>query len=274
MNLPKKLIINADDYGLCPEVNAATEELISAGLPVSVSVLANGQRREQAAQFLRDHPAVSAGVHLNAIEGPPVSSSPDVSVLTARDGSFAGLSALLKRWVWRPRDVTRAVEQEWRAQIEWLLQSGIALTHADSHQHAHAFPPAYRLAVKLCREYAIPALRWPGERNHQTQRRVSSWSLNASLAIARAVTPSSLLYNDHFLGFKRAGAYGLSELLADLQTLRPGLTELAVHPSITDYTPYPSLRGDGERRALLDDSFPARVKELNIELTTWEKAAR
>ncbi|HZS04139.1 MAG TPA: ChbG/HpnK family deacetylase [Blastocatellia bacterium] len=275
MNSPKKLIINADDYGLSPEINVAVEELIGAGLLGGVSVLANGRCWEQAAQFLREHPAASAGVHLNAVEGRPLSTSSEVRVLTAGDGSFAGLAMLFGRWAWRPREVSRAVEIEWRAQIEQLLQAGLSLVHADSHQHAHAFPPAFRLAMTLCGEYGIPALRWPGERNRNPQRRIGAWSLNASLAISRTVIRSSpLRRNDHFLGFKRAGTNSLSELLADLNTLREGLTELAVHPSIEDGKPYPKLRGDAERRALLDDSFRRRVNALRIELTTWEKVVR
>src|ERR1041384_3784209 len=98
----KRLIINADDYGAGYEVNAAIEQLAEVGLLGGVSVIANGEAWAQAANFLREHPAVSAGVHFNAVEGRPVSTAPEVKLLTGADGSFLGLAALLRRWMLRP----------------------------------------------------------------------------------------------------------------------------------------------------------------------------
>ncbi len=69
------------------------------------------------------------------------------------------------------------------------------------------------------------------------------------------------------------GAYGLRELLGDLQTLPSGLTEIALHPSMAEGVPYHHLNGDRERRALLDDSLLGQINRLGIELTTWGKVA-
>jgi len=266
----KRLIINADDYGACPEINAAVEQLATAGLLGGVSVLANGQCWAQAVDFLRDHPALSAGIHLNAVEGQPISAAPEVRALTGPDGFFAGLGALLIRWMLRPLAVSRAVEIEWRAQIERLRQAPVKLTHADSHQHLHAFPLAYRCAVKLCHEYSIPALRQPREAHAEPARLAGSLAILASLTVSQAMSPRTRLrHNDHFLGFRRAGGYGSAELIQDLGMMRAGLTELALHPSIEDAVPYPHLRGNRERQALLDDSFLDQAARLGIELTTW-----
>lgn len=274
MNLPRRLIVNADDYGACPEVNAAVEQLALAGILGGASVLANGGRWREAAGFLRDHPGVSAGIHLNAVEGRPVSTAPAIRAITGEDGSFLRLAALIKRWMLRPIAVSRAVETEWRAQIERLVRSAVRLTHADSHQHLHAFPPAYRCAVSLCREYRIPALRHPRDCGARPKRRANSFALRTSLGISRAVAPwTGLRHNDHFLGFQRVGGYALAELIEDLRRMPNGLTEIALHPSREDGVPYPNLCGDRERQALLDDSFLAQIKRLGIELTSWEMVA-
>jgi hypothetical protein len=50
------------------------------------------------------------------------------------------------------------------------------------------------------------------------------------------------------------------------------LTELALHPSTADGVPYRHLRGNRERRALLDATFPDHLARLGITLTTWELA--
>ena len=271
MNSPKRLIINADDHGACRAVNAAVQQLAAAGLLGGVSVLANGRWWLEAADFLRDHPEVSAGIHLNAVEGRPVSAAPAIPAITGANGLFVGLRALLKSWMLRPLAVGRAVETEWRAQIERLMRSGVMLTHADSHQHVHAFPPAYRCAVRLCREYRIPALRHPRECGTRPERRASSLALRISLALSRAVAPrTALRHNDHFLGFQRVGGYGLAQLIEDLRRMPNGLTEIALHPSSEDGVPYLNLCGDRERQALLDDSFRVQIERLGIELTTWK----
>lgn len=265
----KKLILNADDYGACEAVNTAVEELALAGRLGGVSVLANGEEWQSAVTFLRQQPQISAGIHLNLIEGSPVA-SPD-PMLLGRAGNFLPRMALLGRWLAHPQAVSQAVEREWRAQIERLLQAGVRLTHADSHQHLHAFPWAFRLAVKLCQDYGIPALRMPQERNAIAARQGTAWLLRANLRLARRWTPlGSLRCNDHFLGFKRAGGYGVTELLADLPHLSEGVTELALHPSTRNYFPYPTLRGKDERDAVLSDRFQSELDRLQISLTSWQ----
>jgi predicted glycoside hydrolase/deacetylase ChbG (UPF0249 family) len=270
MNLSKRLIINADDFGACREVNMAVMQIARAGILGGASVLANGMCWQQAVDFLRDNLELSAGIHLNVVEGRAISAAPEVRIITDRDGSFPGLSALLKRWILRPLAVSRAVEIEWRAQIEKLMRAGVWLKHADSHQHLHAFPPAYCCAVRLCQEYGIPALRHPCEKGSLPIRRKSALALQTSLSISQQVARHTRLrHNDNFLGFRRVGAYGVTELIEDLRRIPKGLTEIALHPSIKDGIPYPKLNGDLERKALLDDSLPGRIKRLGIELTTW-----
>lgn len=271
MKSPKKLIINADDYGACARVNQAIEQLALAGRLNSVSVLANGPNWAHAVDFLRDSSLLSAGVHLNAVEGQPVSNSPEAGMLLDKYGSFVGLGGFLTRWLLNPIGTYRAVEIEWRAQIERLMRANVRLTHADSHCHLHALPLVYPIAVKLCHEYGIASLRWPHEHGIRKFRRIGTIGLDASLSITRAlVWRDGLRHNNHFLGFSRAGAYGVDELMEDLRTIPVGVTEIALHPSMADGAPYPKLRGNRERLALLNDDLPERIEKLGIELTTWE----
>ncbi len=271
----RRLIVNADDYGLCAEVNAAIEELVAAGRLRDVSVLANGQSLDSAIRFLRSNPDVSVGAHMNVVEGCPVSSAVEVEMLTDRHGVFVGLPELMIRWVRRPFVVSRAVELEWRTQLGHLFDAGICLSHMDSHQHLHAFPLAWPLAVRLGHEFGIPSLRLPRERNLVPLRRVGAWGLGASLTVSQLmVSKSGLRHNNHFLGFKRTGAYGFDELLSDLKTLSTGVTELALHPSVADEAPYPGLFGNRERQALLNSALPDILAELEIELTTWSNIAQ
>ncbi len=268
--MSRKLIINADDYGLSGEVNDAIENLITAGRLNSVSLITNSWSYEGAVRFLKARPECSVGVHLNVVEGFAISSSNNVKILLNGNGRFVDLKGLFLQWIKRPFAVAKAVEAEWRAQIELLLGDGLIPTHADSHQHIHAFPPFWRILVKLCREFDIPAVRVPRERNRTRKRRLSAFLLNSSASVSQMIMPArDILQNAHFLGFKRAGAYSLDALLADIPRLKNGVTELVIHPSLYDGLPYPELRGGMEYEALLDNDIRELTAEHHIELTSW-----
>lgn len=275
LNLLRKLILNADDYGHGLEVNSAIQELAIAKRLGGVSVLANGTGWREAAAFLCSHTDLCAGIHFNAVEGEPVSGSSLVKTLTKKDGTFVPLPALLKRWVRHPAEVSRAIEAEWRAQIERLNHNGVTLKHADSHRHLHAFPPAYRCAVKLCVEYSIPALRWPWPADESAWLRgvASAAALKASLMVSGMVVADGMLIkNNQLLGFQKS--YGMAELRSALKRLPPGVSEFVLHPSTQDGQPYAQLRGNCEREALLDDGLPGYIADLGIEMVSWEQLLR
>lgn len=271
----KHLIINADDYGICLSVNYAVENLIKAGRLHDVSVLTNFSFFESAADFLTRHVEVSAGIHLNIVEGLPISPADKVKILLDADGNFLNLKRILTNFISAPFAVAAAVETEWRAQIELLLNSGLKISHADSHQHIHAFPPFWKILIKLCREYEIPAVRMSGEKNHIRQRCAAGFALRQAANFSETFFPNpNLKLNNHFLGFKRAGSYGETEMITDLANLENGVTELCIHPSLDDGIPYQTLRGTLEYEALANANLWKQIAELQIELTTWERFSK
>ncbi len=273
--MSKKLIINADDYGICREVNHAIENLIMAGRLQNVSVLANSWFYDEAAGFLLNRPEASVGVHLNVVEGVALTPNGKSKVLLGNHGEFANLSQILLRWTRAPFAVSKAVETEWRAQIELLLKSGLKISHADSHRHVHAFPPFWKILMKLCREYDIAAARFPSERNELRPRRAAAFALTQAAKISKTLTPNrKLAVNHHFLGFKRSGSYGEAEMIGDLKNLKDGVTELCVHPSVCDKVPYPTFRGALEYEALLSAKLWEEIAESKIELTTWTEFSK
>lgn len=271
----KNLIINADDYGICLSVNYAIENLIKAGKLRDVSVLVNFDFFENAADFLSNHDECSAGIHLNIVEGFPVAPAEKIKILLGSDGKFLNLKRILTGYAAAPFAVAAAVETEWRAQIERLLNHGLKISHADSHQHIHAFPPFWKILTKLCREYQISAVRMSGEKNEIRQRRAAGFALRQAANFSETFFPNqNIRTNNHFLGFKRAGSYGEQEMIADLKNLENGVTELCIHPSLDDGVPYQDLRGTLEYEALANANLWKQIAELQIELTTWEKFSK
>ena len=65
----KRLIINADDFGISKEVNEGIVKGFQEGIITSTTVMANMSEFEQAMKLAKKHSELSVGVHLNIIDG-------------------------------------------------------------------------------------------------------------------------------------------------------------------------------------------------------------
>jgi len=159
----KRIVINADDFGLCEGVNRAVEEAYADGILTSATIMTNMPCAEQAVDIARRRPNLGIGVHLTLTEGRPISEPDAVRPLLDADGRFVhSPTHLAILAVLRPT-VRRAVEIELAAQIQWLLDRGIHPTHLDSHKHVHACPALFPVVCHLAARFAIPAIRFVGE---------------------------------------------------------------------------------------------------------------
>jgi predicted glycoside hydrolase/deacetylase ChbG (UPF0249 family) len=82
------MIINADDFGLCEGVNKAIFEAHSYGALTSATIMAGMPGFDEAVEMSKMLPSLGVGVHLNVVEGMPVSRDSKVKILTGNDGAF------------------------------------------------------------------------------------------------------------------------------------------------------------------------------------------
>src|SRR5919197_1698444 len=79
----RRLIINADDFGLTEGVNRAIVEAHSEGVVTSTTLMANGPAFDNAVRLAAISPKLSVGCHLVLIDGSPVLERSQVSTLVA-----------------------------------------------------------------------------------------------------------------------------------------------------------------------------------------------
>ena len=85
------------------------------------------------------------------------------SLADRKTGRFvATLGAFLRRLV-SGRIRAAEIEAETAAQIALLQTKGLALTHIDTHKHAHMFPAVLRPVLRAARKAGIRAVRNPFE---------------------------------------------------------------------------------------------------------------
>jgi predicted glycoside hydrolase/deacetylase ChbG (UPF0249 family) len=162
---PPQLLIRCDDVGMCHSVNVATEQLIKTGLPVSTSVMFACPWYQEAVEMLRQYPEVAVGIHLTLgsewknYRWGPISGAKEVPTLVDKNGLFWPTPGdLLKN---NP-SITEI--EEFRAQIDRALRSGLKITYLDNHMGAGLYTPEQMdLLEKLAKEYKLGISSFLGE---------------------------------------------------------------------------------------------------------------
>jgi len=161
--MAKRLIINADDFGLSHGITDGILLTYRKGLLTSTSLMVNQSATEYAVRRAREAANLGVGIHLNLTEGKPVLPKEKVATLVNPAGEFMGPSEMgrrLLRWEASPREI----EAEFRAQIQQMKSFGLQPTHADSHHRIHMYPAAARVFYKAITSEGIRRARAPRKR--------------------------------------------------------------------------------------------------------------
>ena len=154
-----RLVIHADDVGMCHGANRAFVELSHFGTITSGSVMVPCPWFTEIAELAAIDDTLDCGIHLtlNAEKShyrwEPVSSVGRSSGLVDDHG-----------YLWRDVVSVRrnanpdAVEQEWRAQIDRALATGINVTHLDAHMGSALAPEWCDRYVAVGMDYGVPVL--------------------------------------------------------------------------------------------------------------------
>jgi predicted glycoside hydrolase/deacetylase ChbG (UPF0249 family) len=161
--MEKRLIINADDFGLCEGVNRAVARAHKDGVLTSATIMANMPDAEQAAEMAKELPGLGVGVHLNLTQGRPLTRHAAINTLLDGDGEFACSLTKLAFFMLAGPGNRAAIRAELTAQIQWVIDKGLTPTHLDSHKHFHTLPHVFSIVCQLARRFEIPAIRFEFE---------------------------------------------------------------------------------------------------------------
>jgi len=151
-----RLIVNADDLGASPAVNAAIFGLMAAGRVTSATIMANAPAFAEAVSRAVEFPRRSFGLHLNATQFAPLASSPDLKPLLDAAGNFSE-NAIRRVKITGP--LRAALLREWAAQVQRLLDAGVRVSHLDSHHHVHTIPGLFPVLKELQQKFQIKKIR-------------------------------------------------------------------------------------------------------------------
>jgi predicted glycoside hydrolase/deacetylase ChbG (UPF0249 family) len=233
----KKLIINCDDYGWDAPATEAILELGAARQVSSTTVMANFASDAELRALARlASPTLSVGLHLTLNAGQPLSAASLVPSLVDKEGQFYSSSQLWQRYL--RRQVRRdEMKLEIAAQLRRLASAGLALTHADSHQHLHQYPLLGPALLGLLRELGMRRVRRLTAAGRLDGRGLvlQAFATSSRLALRGFATPGALVSTFSTEpasadGFRRGVAAAFRQASVAEFMSHPGLSERAGSP--------------------------------------------
>ena len=156
--MSRRLIITADDYGLCEPANAAIEECLEAGAMHATCVMTNMPDYRAVAALRHRFPGASLGIHWTLSLGRPVLPPQQVPSLVGPGGEFLHWAELRRRVLARKIDFAQ-VRAELYAQVERFRETAGEPDFWNTHQNVHVAPGLFQTCVGLAHELGITTMR-------------------------------------------------------------------------------------------------------------------
>jgi chitin disaccharide deacetylase len=219
------LIVNADDVAMSHAANAATIHGMRDGLISSGSIMVPCPWFEEIAAWARATPTADLGLHLTHTSewkvykwGPVAGRAAVPGLVTPHGYLWPDVEGVYAH------ATPQEAEAEARAQIRKALDAGIDVTHLDSHmgalQYDMRFHQVYR---RLAAEFDLPIRMG----NQDLLAQMGVGHLRAELDADGTIYPDYLVHQQRQPG-EAVDVYWRRVL----SSLKPGVTELYIHPAL------------------------------------------
>ena len=234
----KNLIVNADDFGRHEFINRAVERAFNAGCLKSATLMAGGIAFDDAVNLAKKIPNLGVGIHFTLANGNPVLNPKKIPSLVTEEGIFHdNYVKFLKRYLSGKISLSE-VRSELAAQLEKILNTGLTLTHFDSHQHLHHIPGIIEITLDLAKTAGIKSMRvantkiFDGELDSLGKffGRLGLGSL-AKFAAHKA-HKKNFATPEHFAGIVAGESVSENFMLNLIENLQEGTTEVMLHPGV------------------------------------------
>ncbi len=267
-----RLIVNGDDFGAAPAVNAAIAEAFRAGILTSASLMVTGEAVDEAVALARELPGLRVGLHVVLLSGRSCLPPEEAPHLVDAQGRFPeNPLAAGVRWAFSAA-ARRELRREVAAQVARFQATGLPADHLNSHRHFHVHPLVFDLLEEASRQLGGPPIRFPAEPwrlalmvDRRYARQQIGYALVFGLLAAayrrrRGVVSPGV---DGVFGLLRTGTIDETYLVRLLQRLPEGCFELYLHPRLD------TAQGRRELTALCSLRVRQVIAERRIVLTTY-----
>ncbi len=257
---PRRLIVNADDFGRSASINAAVIRAHREGILTTASLMVSEPSCAEAVALAKENPKLGVGLHLTLLMGHSALPPEKILGLVNERGEFsnspvgAGMNYFFKR------NLREQLRVEIHEQFKKFRATGLTLDHVNGHLHMHLHPVVFDILMEDAAQLGLTHLRLTRERFWLDARlaggRRSSRSIHALIYLCLSCRARSVLrlkqirHTQNVFGLLQNARVNEKYILKLLAVLPPGDSELYSHPSLDEF------------KHELDALVSPRVKEL------------
>ena len=269
---PRRLIVNADDFGRTASINQAVIRAHREGILTATSLMVNELACEEAVALARENPKLGVGLHLTLLCGHSALPPEQIPGLANAKGEFttnppgAGFRYFFQRSLREP------LRREIHAQFQRFHATGLPLDHVNGHLHLHLHPTVFRILMADAPQLGIKHLRLTFDplrlnlrlaSGHFAYRVLHAAIFHSLSARARPVLAQrGIRHTDAVFGLLQNARVDKDYVNRLLPQLPAGDSELYSHPSLDEFK--------NEFDALISPRARERVEKLGIKLIRYQ----
>ena len=252
----RRLIVNADDFGMTAGINRAIVEGCEQGIITSSTLMATSKAFGDAVARVRELQdrkwQMSVGCHVVLLDGEPALPPERVSSLLGSPTNQGGArlrSSLpdFARSALTGKLKPEEIEAEADAQFSRIQAAGLVLSHFDCHKHAHMFPAVLKPLLRAAKARRVPAVRNPFGRFFplpfgRLLRSPKLWTRLAELSVLRSLSARfrrevqghGIRTPDGSVGVLVTGMLDPTYFTSIAENLPEGTWEFVCHPGYND----------------------------------------
>ena len=268
---PRRLIVNADDFGRSASINEAVIRAHREGILTTTSLMVNEPAVEEAVALARDNRTLGVGLHLTLLCGHSALAHGEIPGLVNTGGEFSSNPPGTGfRYFFQPA-LREQLRREIHAQFQKFRATRLPLDHVNGHLHLHLHPTVFRILMADAAQLGIKHLRLtfdPFRLNlrlasgHIVYRVLHAAIYRALSARARpALTQRGIRHTQAVFGLLQNARVDEAYVNRLLPQIPAGDYELYSHPSLDEFK--------NEFDALISPRVRDLVGQLGIKLIRY-----
>jgi len=270
--IARRLIVNADDFGLSATVNQAVVMAHRDGILTAASLMVNEPGFEEAVALAKQNPRLGVGLHLTLSHGHSALRPGEIPGLVNERGEFSNRAVATGMRYFMRRNLREELRREIEAQFKKFKATGLPLDHVNGHLHFHLHPAVFSILMETNGGFKIGRMRltrdpfWlnaglaPGRWGY----RASHAFIYARLSgrAGRVLERRGIRHTRRVFGLLQNARVDEAYVMGLLSRLPGGDSELYSHPSLDEFK--------NEFDALVSARVKAAVRENGIQLIRYQ----
>ena len=269
---PRRLIVNADDFGRSASINQAVIRAHREGILTTASLMVNEPACEEAVALARENPTLGVGLHLTLLCGHSALPPAEVPGLVNPNGEFSNNPAGAGFRYFFQRSLREPLRREIHAQFQKFRATRLPLDHVNGHLHLHLHPTVFRILMADASQLGIKRLRLTFDPFRLNLRAASGHLAYRALHVAifhslsararPALAQRGIRNTEAVFGLLQNARVDEAYITRLLPQLPAGDSELYSHPSLDEFK--------NEFDALISPGVQDQVKQLGIKLIRYQ----